>query len=187
MSAQKRVFIIHGWEATPESNWFPWLKSELENRGFKATVPAMPDSERPILEKWLKYLDKLVGEVDSDTYFVGHSLGAITILRYLEALPSGQIAGGAVLVSGFPEAIGFNELASFFATPLAYGKVKNSVNKIIAINSDNDPYVPLRNGEIIRDKLGVELIVVNGGGHLNLDNGYAQMPIALEALLKITG
>ncbi len=181
----KRVFIIHGWEATPEANWFPWLKNELENRGFNVTVSAMPDSERPILEKWLKYLDKLVGEVDSDTYFVGHSLGVITILRFLEALPNGQRVGGAVFVSGFSETIGINELSGFFVTPLAYGKVKSSVDKIIAINSDNDQYVSLRNGEIIRDRLGAELIVVHQGGHLNLDNGYAQMPLALEAILKI--
>jgi len=183
----KRVYIIHGWEATPEANWFSWLKSELENRGFKVTVPAMPDTEQPILEKWLKYLEKLVGEVDLNTYLVGHSLGVITILRFLETLPTSQKVGGAVLVAGFSETIGFDELASFFTAPLDYDKVKNSVNKIVAINSDNDQYVSLRNGEIIRDKLGAELIVVHQGGHLNLDNGYAEMPVALEALLKISG
>jgi predicted alpha/beta hydrolase family esterase len=31
----KRVIIIHGWEASPESNWFPWLKNELEKKGIR--------------------------------------------------------------------------------------------------------------------------------------------------------
>ncbi|MBU4141279.1 hypothetical protein KKE99_00155, partial [Patescibacteria group bacterium] len=30
---QKRIFIIHGWEGAPESNWFPWLKKQLEKQG----------------------------------------------------------------------------------------------------------------------------------------------------------
>jgi len=31
----KRVFLIHGWEGSPEEGWRPWLKKELEKRGFK--------------------------------------------------------------------------------------------------------------------------------------------------------
>ena len=34
----KRVYIIHGWEGYPEEGWFPWLKKELEDRGFDALL-----------------------------------------------------------------------------------------------------------------------------------------------------
>ncbi len=43
----KRVFIVHGWDGYPTEGWFPWLKAELEKRGFTVAVPAMPHPERP--------------------------------------------------------------------------------------------------------------------------------------------
>jgi esterase/lipase len=35
----KKVFIIHGWDGYPEEGWFPWLKKELEKKGFSVFVP----------------------------------------------------------------------------------------------------------------------------------------------------
>ena len=38
----KNVIIIHGTEGYPEENWFPWLKKNLEERGYNVTVPQFP-------------------------------------------------------------------------------------------------------------------------------------------------
>lgn len=181
----KRVFIIHGWGGNPESNWFPWLENELEKKGFKVEVPTMPNTDFPELKEWLPYLQKLVGKVDEETIFVGHSLGAITILRLLEALPKGEKAGGAIFAAGFPGPLEFKELDNFFVKPLDYEKIKESVKKIIAITSDNDPYVPLKNGELLKEKLGAELIVISGAGHLNEGDGFMRLPIVLDLILKM--
>lgn len=183
----KRVFIIHGWEATPRSHWFPWLKVELEDRGFQVSVPAMPHSKKPKLDKWLTRLKKMVGQPDEETYFVGHSLGVITILRFLETLPHPQKVGGAVLVAGFAKPIGYKELNGFFVDFVNYHKIKKSAKKIIAIHSDNDPHVPLENGEILRDNLGAKLIVVPLAGHFRRDDGFIDLPVALNSLLEIAG
>lgn len=29
----KKALILHAWYATPESDWYPWLKTELEKKG----------------------------------------------------------------------------------------------------------------------------------------------------------
>jgi predicted alpha/beta hydrolase family esterase len=115
---------------------------------------------------------------------VGHSLGVITILRYLESLPEDVKIGGAILVAGFPEPIGFKELDSFFRIPLDYEKVKKSAKMIIAIHSDNDPFVPIENGYLLRDKLGAELVIIPKSGHLNEGDGYFKLPIALDYIIK---
>lgn len=126
--ANKRIFIVHGWEATPESDWFPWLRRELEKRGFTVLVPAMPDPIHPKKEAWVPQLEKTAGIPDRNCYFVGHSLGCITILRYLETLQKSQVAGGAVLVGGFGTDLEYadykGEVSSFFSTPLDWGKIK---------------------------------------------------------------
>ena len=71
----KKAFLIHGWEGSPEEGWRPWLKKELEKRNFSVTVPEMPDSKYPTIDKWLTYLKNIVKKPSEDSYFVGHSLG----------------------------------------------------------------------------------------------------------------
>ena len=199
---KKRVFIIHGYGARPSDNWFPWLKEKLEKKGFDSIVPQMPDTDNPTLKKWLPHLQSLVGQCDENTFFVGHSLGTITILKYLESLPESEKSGGVVLVGGFSETIGAEKLSSFTAKSLDYEKVKHTLsmrsqalgtndnkkseNKIIAIHSTDDQSVPYKFAEIIRDKLGAELITLRGAGHINKKSGYIQLPQALESILKIS-
>jgi len=43
----KRAYIIHGWDGYPEEGWFPWLKKELENKGYHVEIPSMPNSKHP--------------------------------------------------------------------------------------------------------------------------------------------
>lgn len=183
----KRVFIIHGWEADPNCNWFPWLKGELEKNGFEAIVPAMPDSAQPKCGEWVGHLQKLVGVPDENTFFVGHSLGPIAILRYLESLSAGMRIGGAVLVAGFSESLGILETEDFFTIPVDFEKIKKVCPKFVAINSDDDPYVDLRHGRILEEKLGAELIVMHECGHLNAGNGFFELPAALEKILEMAG
>ena len=96
----KRVILVHGWEGNPEKNWFVWLRKELEKRGFTVIVPAMPNTMNPTMNAWVPHLSKTAGIPDQDAYFVGHSVGCITILRYLETLQNNQKVGGTVLVAG---------------------------------------------------------------------------------------
>lgn len=80
----KRVFIIHGWDFNPKMNWYPWLKKELEKKGYSVTVPAMPKTSEPEISAWVSNLKKVVGKLDEETYLVGHSIGCQAILRFLE-------------------------------------------------------------------------------------------------------
>ncbi len=93
----KRVFIIHGWGGSPEEAIHNWLKKSLEKKGFSVFVPEMPDTENPVIEKWVTHLGKIAKNPDKDTYFIGHSIGCQTILRYLENISSKL--GGVILVA----------------------------------------------------------------------------------------
>ncbi len=183
----KRVYIIHGWGGSPEGNWFPWLKKELEKIDIKVEVLPMPHSDNPILSEWLDTLKNAIDKPDENVYLIGHSLGPITIVRYLETLGKGEKIGGAVFIAGFPESVGIEETKTFFETPVDYEKVKSSADKFVAINSDNDPYVPIKMGELLRDKLGAELIIMKNAGHINKASGYAELSIVFEKLKEIMG
>jgi len=133
----KRVFIIHGWDGYPEENWFPWLRAELEKRGFEVHVPQLPDAGNPRIQNWVPAVAKVVGKPDRDTYFVGHSMGCQTIARYLESLPDKTKVGGAVFVAGFFKRLTNLEAdeevretaKSWLETPIDLGKIKQHLQE----------------------------------------------------------
>jgi len=192
---KKRVFIAHGWDGSPEEGWFPWLKKELESKGFEVFVPQLPDAGTPRIENWVPKLAETVGEIspDEEVYFVGHSMGCQTIARYIESLPTEVRVKGVVFVAGFFEKLsGLEEPEEqevwrhWHDTPLDLKKVKSHIERSVAIFSDDDPFVPLTNQHDFRDKLGSEIIIQNKMGHFNADAGINELPIVLEKLLEMT-
>ncbi|OGC81343.1 MAG: hypothetical protein A2V81_00855 [Candidatus Abawacabacteria bacterium RBG_16_42_10] len=190
----KRVFIVHGWGGYPEEGWFPWLKKELEARGFEVLVPQLPDSDNPRIHNWVPKLSEMVGVPDQETYFVGHSMGCQTIARYLESLPEEVKVGGVVFVAGFFKRLTnieddteVKEIAKhWLETPLDLEKVKSHLFKSVAIFSDNDKYVPLDNKDDFHNKLGSEIIIEHHKGHFSgASDGITELPSVLEAVLKI--
>ena len=75
----------------------------------------------------------------------------------------------------------------FFDVPLDETKIKNNIDKIIAINSDNDPHVPYWQAEEIEKRFGAKLIKVQNGGHLNEKTGYKEFPLVLETVKELIG
>ncbi len=190
----KKVIIVHGWDGNPQESWFPWLKKELEGKGFEVIVPQLPDPENPRIYNWVPALAKASGDVDEETYFVGHSMGCQTIARFLETLPKNVRVGGVVFVGGF-----FKRLTGleddkevqktdkhWLRAPLDFKKVKSHLLKSVALFSNDDPFVPLDNQDDFRDKLGSEIIIQTRMGHFNSESGVFKLPIVLESVLKMS-
>jgi predicted alpha/beta hydrolase family esterase len=178
----QKLYVIHGYGSGPNQNWFPWLKSEVERMGVEVNVLTMPDTNSPICLEWVGHLESVATNPNEDTYFVGHSLGCITILRYLNNLSENAKVGGVVLVAGFASPIHFTELNSFFEKPLDREKIKKITKKIIAINSDNDPHVPYWQAEELANNFDAELVIVPGGKHLNKSAGFGEFLLLLNKL-----
>ena len=180
---------MHCWDGKPDYCWYPYAKRELEAKGFEVAVPAFPDTDAPNLAKWLPVLKELAGEANEELFLIGHSVGCITILRYLETLGEGQKIGGAVLVAGFNDDLGFDELKNFFTTDLNLDALKQKANKFVAIHSDNDPFVPLKHGDTFKDKLGAELIVKHAmkhfSGPVDDEKSCLVLPDVVESVVKI--
>lgn len=189
----KRIFIIHGWEGSPDNCWFPWLKAELESKEFSVIIPAMPNPEAPEMKSWVNSLKNAVKEVDENTYFIGHSIGCQTILRYVEQLPTESRVGGIICVAGFFRLLHLEteeekEIARpWLETKIDFEKIKTHTNKIVAIFSDNDPDIDLGDKELFEKYLGARTIVEHNKSHFNDEAGIKELPVLLEELLKMTG
>ncbi len=191
---KKRVFIIHGWGGYPKECWFPWLKKELEKIGFIVNVPIMPFAEKPEIKSWVSKLLFLVGKPNKETYFVGHSIGCQTILRYLEKLSDTSNIGGIIFVAGWfvltPESTETDEekkIANpWFETPINFERISKLTSNIVAIFSDNDPYVPFReNSKIMKKKLNAKIILEHNKGHFSGSDKITKLPIVLDELSRM--
>lgn len=184
----KRVIIVHRWGATPNSDWYSWLKEKLEKRGYKVLIPQMPGTNYPKIENWLPKLTEVAGEVNENTYLVGHSMGSQTILRFLETLPEGKKVGKVIFAAGFVTLMGLTKEEEVVAepwlkTPIDFEKIKNKTREFVAIFSDNDPFVPLEeNRKVLEEKLGAKVIIEHNKGHFTEDNGVVSSPVLLKYL-----
>lgn len=186
----KKLYMIHGWGGSSEDNWFPWLKSELEKKknNIEIYVFDMPDSETPRIEKWVGYLEEEIKEVDEHTYFIGHSIGCQTIMRFLEKLHKHKKIGGCIFIAGWfnltketYEDEGDKKLMHPWTTrQIDFSRVLDHCDNFLAIFSKNDPYVHISDSKIFEEKLNAKVIIEKNKGHFEDE----VQPLILKEALK---
>jgi uncharacterized protein len=175
----KNAVILHGTGDKNTDFWFPYVKEQLESKGFSVWLPQLPNAEKPNLQDWLSFVLEQ-GEFTPETVLIGHSAGAQLILSILEKAPA-RIAQ-AILVSGYAESL--RESADSENKPdLDWNKIKQNVEDIIFINSDNDPWgCDDTQGRIMLDKLGGTQVIRKGEGHMGsttYEQPYKEFPLVV--------
>ncbi|HME87572.1 MAG TPA: alpha/beta hydrolase, partial [Candidatus Nanoarchaeia archaeon] len=160
--------------------WLLWLQQESKKKGFEAHGLNMPDTMNPTVAGWIGAIKKAVGTVDEDTYFVGHSLGCISICKFLAQ--QNKKAGGVVLVAGFKE-LKVPELMEFGKDPIDFESLNKKIKHRVTVASDDDPRVSAVRTHQFAEALGAKEIIVKGYGHFQ---SCPTLPIVLDELLKIS-
>ena len=134
----RNAIIIHGAYGYPEENWFPWLKKELKQIGFKVFVPQFPTPNNQNLKNWNKVFLRYEKYVDEDTILIGHSLGALFIMNILENYK----VKACYLVGGFLGLLGVKKFDIINKTitnrKFNFKKIKKNCKIFFVYNSDND-------------------------------------------------
>ncbi|WP_293933342.1 alpha/beta hydrolase [Iodobacter sp.] len=178
------TYIIHGFEASPTDHWFAWLKEQLATIDVPCHILAMPNSGTPDLQAWLTAIQQGVAVHNEDVYFVGHSLGCITVLRHLEHIQ--QPVGGVVLVAGFAEAVPLlPQLDAFTARPLNKLHLREGIRQRCVIAADNDASVPFALTQALSQQLDAQFLLVKNGGHFLMSEGFTTLPVVLQELQKM--
>ena len=185
----KRAFIVHRWDGTPKSDWYPWLKGELEKKGFKVEVPTMPNTSEPKINDWVNHLKKVAGKLDNATYFIGHSIGCQTIMRYLEKENYNGKIGGIIFVAGWfkldnLEGEEVETIAKpWMNTAIDFNKIKQKIPKLTVFLSTNEPYGFVEeNSKIFKEKLNAKVILEKDKGHFTEDDGVSELPEILSEI-----
>lgn len=184
----EQVVILHGTKGSADGNWFPWLAAELRSAGVVVTIPQLPTPEGQSLENWQRSFTASVGEIGSGTTVIGHSNGAVFLLRLLERA---QVPIRlAVFVAGFCGPLGLPEYdllnSTFVDGPFDWTAIIRNAPRRVCLIGEHDPYVPEREGRRLAAHLGVRPQVIANGGHLNAEAGFHTFP-QLRTLLREEG
>lgn len=158
-----RVILLHGnGDGRGTDNWFPYIKSNLEKMGVECVAPDLPDPVAARMSYWFPYFTDVLKMGENDIV-VGHSSGALAIMKYAED----HKIGASILVGTYYTDLGYEDEreSRYFDTPWQWSKIKANQKWTAIFASDDDPYIPIEEPRHIRDKLGSEYFEFTGEGH----------------------
>lgn len=177
-----RVILVHGFNSSPEENFHPWLKKELQDVGFEVVAPKLPlqkDTELnlPFIMEEMK---KQVGYIKGDDIFLGHSLGGLIVLQYLEVVEMKETPR-AVLLIATPWKVSRPELRRLFMADLDAEVLMWKARDFFVVHSADDALVPVEHGRKLAESLKAKFIQTQTDDHY-MGSAY---PSLLSLILTI--
>jgi hypothetical protein len=162
-----KAMIIPGNDNTPiTSNWYQYVKNELEKLGLEVIAENMPDPKLARKEIWIPFIKEKIS-AGEDSILIGHSSGAVAILRFLEE----NKCKLAILVGVYHTDLGdeLEKKSGYFDEEWKWDQIKNNAKKIVVFASQDDPYIPIEQPRFIKEKLDAEYHEYKDEGHFGAD------------------
>lgn len=184
---KKKFILLHGTLAPGQKVndyfWMPGIARELKARGNTVWMPNLPNGEQPRLARWLSFVNnRCPFVIDEDTVIVSHSAGGPLVLALLEQ--SVLRAGRVIMVAGFWRKLPNDVAGAMLRKSYDWESIKAHCQEFFFINSDNDPWgCDSVQGREMRRRLGGELIVLRGEGHMGsitYEQPYLSFPLVLK-------
>lgn len=173
----KQALILHAWLNGPNKHWYPWLKTELEARGYTVYLPEIPtmNSQTPDLPTQMDFIEKTI-PLDKGFIIFGHSLGCLLALRLAEKYKLQKM----FLVAGWD----FDDLTvehqSYWKHKINHETIKKNVKDIYCITSENDPFMTAFSVEEMNKRLVGKFVLIKGAGHFTEKFGITKIPEVLQ-------
>ena len=181
-NANIKIIFLHGNDnSTPNDNWFPYLKLELEKLGHNVVSRQFPDTDLARASYWLPFLKNELG-ADEYSILVGHSSGAIAAMRFAQE----NKVLGSVLVGSYYTDLGMEKekLSGYFERPWDWDAIKNNQQWIVQFASVDDPWIPIDEPRFVREKLESEYYEHDKQGHFGGDYYKPEFPELFDVLKK---
>jgi len=176
-----RIILVHGFNSSPEMNFHPWLANMLRKKGYEVITPTLPLTRSEFdLTTVIETMQEQVGYLKGDDIVLGHSLGALIVLQYLEAVEMSEPPRAVVLVAP-PWNVTREEIRRLFIADLDADVLMWKAREFFVVHSRDDKLVPLDHGKRMANALKAKLIEVEGENHF-MD---AEHPVLAEVIEKI--
>ena len=170
-----KTLLIHGWGGSDFPHWQSWLASELAKDYGTVSFLRFQNFDNPNLNAWKDQLTKALNDFKPDI-IVAHSLGTTL---WFHLCNEGIEFNAKKLYLVAPPSLFCNtpELQEFFPIQAPQQLFANQ-SKLIC--STNDPYMTEQEAYELKEKLNIEMIMLQNAGHINTQSGYGEWPWILE-------
>lgn len=159
-----RTLLIPGLDGSPAPHWQHW---------WQATDPTAKIVEQiswstPTPEAWVT---EIAGAtmIHPDTVLVGHSLGAIAIVRLLASWPQVRIASALLVAPAEPQ---------ISPRTAAFGRIPERPLRVpvVVAASTNDPWMPQARARQLARAWRGDFVDMGEAGHINVEAGFGPWP-----------
>jgi len=178
------IYLIHGYTASPDSNWFQDFKMKLEKENIEISILNMPNSQSPKLKEWINHMEKSIIKIDENTIFIGHSLGCVTILNFLNNSNTTKIKG-LFLISGFVESSPISALTEFVTPKLNYNYLQQLTPNRIAISAVDDDIIPYKYSKTMSERIDAKFTLLKDGKHFIDRDYFTEFPFLIKEIKKL--
>lgn len=175
-----RIIGVHGYKASSKHNFWPWLYNELRRQGHEVIIPDLPNPAEPNPDEWVQTLLDQIGTLHADDIVIGHSLGAPTALKFIEAAEARQTPHAVLLIAPSWR-IKAEKFRGFFLSELDYEVLMWRAKLFAVIHDEKDDIIPISHGEKFAQLLQGNLTRTSGNGHFDSQ----EYPVILEILQKL--
>ena len=149
-------------------DWKDNLSNDLGN-GYNVISPNMPCKMNSKYNEWLIYFEKILTMINGELILIGHSLGALFLLKYISENGCPMQCKSIVLVAcPFNSEINEYKLNGFDIKD--FTKLNQVANQIHFVFSSDDQVVSIENMYKFKNKIPTaNYTAVEGAGHFNGD------------------
>ncbi|GAB3829135.1 RBBP9/YdeN family alpha/beta hydrolase [Hymenobacter jeollabukensis] len=200
MVPTKHVYIIPRWGGNSGSDWYPWLKQQLEASSaedqchYEVKPLDMPAWQIPTVSNAADYLAAMLPAErlrQEETYLVGHSVGCLAILHHLAEInkkdPELQVGGVLCVAGWFLIDNPWQDILNWMNAPVDYDRARRAIpaDKLVVMLSDDDPYTTgyQQNEKLWLERLQARVNILPGRQHFS----NALDPDVCDAIRDMTG
>ncbi|RZG43559.1 RBBP9/YdeN family alpha/beta hydrolase [Acinetobacter wuhouensis] len=185
----KTVYIIHGYNASSNDYWFPWLKQQVEAIGHQCEIIHFDDSQHPEYGLWKHNLAEQIQSLNENVVIIAHSLGCLASLGFLSEALQGSKLFALFLIAGFNRRLPtLPELNQFIdQVSVNDASLRLSFEHRFLFFSNNDPFVPAPFSIQLGHLMNAQMVEVKNAGHFMASDGFSEFPQLwdkLSVLLK---
>ncbi len=178
----KTAILVHGFEDDDNGQFSPWkdgwIKEKLTQLGYEIIAPNMPHSHHPKRDEWVSFLARFNDKINENTIFISHSLGCAAVTDFINSLDRKVKAAYFIApANGTMDFVKFRsewrnensdiDSVEVFAHGKAidWSKVKDQVEIVKVILSDNDRYIPYEETRKAFEERGIPCITLHEQKH----------------------
>ena len=182
----KKIYIVNGYQASPNDHWYPWLSQKLQQAGHVAKRVVLAQAQQPDFDSWQKFLAVQMPEIDQNTIIISHQLASVSVLHYLTQYfeRTGATIRAGIFIAGFKDSLPAQPQLQAFIQKAQYKQnvLQTHMPLVIQFVSPNDPLVPPPEALKLGHYLNAQMHEVPNAGNFRKQDGFAEFPALWQVL-----